>query len=100
VFQNLISNAWSTAKGCRPQVHITVQEAGEYWKFSITDNGIGIASEYFDKIFIIFQRLHRKNEFSGTGIGLAITKKIIESYGGEIWVTSEEEKEAAFTLLY
>ena len=102
VFQNLISNALKyRQQGIAPQVHISVQEHGEFWKFSITDNGIGIASEYFEKIFIIFQRLHRKNEFTGTGIGLAITKKIIESYGGQIWVTSEEGKGSSFhfTLL-
>jgi len=102
VFQNLISNALKyRQQGIAPQVHITVQEHGEFWKFSITDNGIGIASEYFEKIFIIFQRLHRKNEFTGTGIGLAITKKIIESCGGQIWVTSEEGKGSSFhfTLL-
>lgn len=91
VFQNLISNALKYSRtDVPPRIKITATEQGNFWEFTITDNGIGIAEEYFDKIFIIFQRLHTKETFSGTGLGLAITKKIIESHGGKIWLSSEE----------
>ena len=102
IFQNLVSNALKyRRKEVAPQIHISVEEQKDQWQFSIADNGIGIEEEYFDKIFIIFQRLHNKDEFSGTGMGLAITKKIIESEGGKIWVSSEEGKGSIFyfTLL-
>ena len=102
VFQNLVSNA---LKYCRsnvvPQINITVAEHTNAWQFSVADNGIGISAEYFEKIFVLFQRLHSKDAFSGTGIGLAITKKIIENQGGEIWVESQEGEGSTFhfTLL-
>ena len=91
VFQNLISNALKYSKsGTDCIVQIAVTEFEDHWQFTIRDNGIGIAEEYFEKIFIIFQRLHNKDEYSGTGVGLAVTRKIIESEGGRIWVESEE----------
>ena len=91
VFQNLISNALKyTRTAVDPQVYITVEEKETEWQFAIKDNGIGIDQEYFKKIFIIFQRLHHQNEFSGTGMGLAITKKIIDNMGGRIWISSSE----------
>lgn len=97
VFQNLISNALKyQIKGLSPLISITGEETGTFWKFSVADNGIGIDPEYFDKIFIIFQRLHNKDEFSGTGMGLAVTKKIIENLGGSIWVESEEGRGSTF----
>ena len=97
IFQNLIGNALKYTKEDRPvKIHITVKSSDDHWQFAISDNGIGIEHEYFDKIFIIFQRLHSKEEFSGTGMGLAITKKIIESQGGKIWVESEEGKGSTF----
>ena len=97
VFQNLISNALKYSRTHTPtRIEIKVLDLSDYWQFSVADNGIGISSEYFDKIFIIFQRLHSKEEFSGTGIGLAITKKIIENMGGKIWITSEVGKGTTF----
>jgi PAS domain S-box-containing protein len=99
VFQNLINNSLkyniSTA-GTVPEIAISAKSTKSHWLFSVKDNGIGIDPQYFEKIFIIFQRLHNKDEFSGTGIGLAITKKIIESLGGKIWVESEEGKGSTF----
>ncbi|MFD0750287.1 PAS domain S-box protein [Mucilaginibacter calamicampi] len=97
VFQNLISNALKYQSNGNPaRVKISFEEDQSYWKFAVVDNGIGIDSEYFDKIFIIFQRLHNKDEYSGTGMGLAVTKKIVESLGGRIWVESEEGNGSTF----
>ncbi len=97
VFQNLISNGLKYQKhGVSPLINISCEEIKGYWRFSVKDNGIGIEAEYFDKIFIIFQRLHNKDEYSGTGMGLAVTKKIIENLGGSIWVKSEEGKGSTF----
>ncbi|WP_333600842.1 PAS domain S-box protein [Flavobacterium sp.] len=91
VFQNLISNALKYSKPDQsPIITISFSENATSWKFEIKDNGIGISQEYFDKIFIIFQRLHSKEEYSGTGMGLTITKKIIENLRGQIWLESEE----------
>jgi light-regulated signal transduction histidine kinase (bacteriophytochrome) len=79
-----------------PVIKIECLELDRYWQFSIEDNGIGIESQYFEKIFVIFQRLYTKEQYSGTGIGLAITKKLIESLGGEVWLTSEKDKGSVF----
>jgi PAS domain S-box-containing protein len=87
VLQNLISNSLKyQKKGVMPIISISATETIKSWHVSVKDNGIGIDADYFDKIFIIFQRLHTKEEYSGTGMGLAITKKIIENLGGKIWV--------------
>jgi len=102
VFQNLVGNSLKYhRKGVAPVIEIACKEAKTHYQFSVKDNGIGIAPEFFDKIFIIFQRLHNKDEYSGTGMGLAITKKIVESLGGKIWLESEEGKGSTFyfTLL-
>jgi light-regulated signal transduction histidine kinase (bacteriophytochrome) len=97
VFQNLISNALKYSnKNDTCQIHISVEENPEGWQFCIADNGIGIDEEFHEKIFIIFQRLHNKDEYSGTGMGLAVTKKIIENGGGKIWVISEEGNGSRF----
>ena len=97
VFQNLISNALKYSKpDMNPVITISCQENNKEWIFEIKDNGIGINPEYYDKIFIIFQRLHGKDEFSGTGMGLAITKKIIDKLKGQIWLVSEEGKGTTF----
>jgi len=102
IFQNLIGNSLKYHKANEaPVISITCKETKTHFQFSIEDNGIGIAPEYFDKIFIIFQRLHNKDEYSGTGMGLAIAKKIIENLGGKIWIESREGKGSTFyfTLL-
>ena len=93
VLQNLISNSlkyWDRSKNEPLKIQVSAKEYDRYWEFSIADNGIGIDPMFFDKIFVIFQRLHNQKEYSGTGIGLAITKKIIENLGGKIRVESEE----------
>jgi len=90
IFQNLISNSLKyTVVGVAPYIIINSKEEKTYWSFSVSDNGIGIDKIYFDKIFAIFQRLHTREEYTGNGIGLSITKKIIEHMGGKIWVESE-----------
>lgn len=97
IFQNLIGNGLKyTAVGVVPQVKIVAKEGNTHWTISVSDNGIGINESDFDRVFAIFQRLHTKKEYSGTGIGLAITKKIIEQFGGEIWLESEEGRGSIF----
>jgi PAS domain S-box-containing protein len=97
VLQNLISNALKYHKeGIHPEVNIHALEHKKHWELVISDNGLGIDPIYHEKIFVIFQRLHTKKEFSGTGIGLAICKKIVESLGGKIWLESELGEGSSF----
>lgn len=96
LLQNLISNAIKFHGESPPQIHVGVEGQDDQWRFRVQDNGIGLAPEYAEKIFIIFQRLHNKEEYSGTGIGLAVCKKIVERHGGRIWVESQPEHGATF----
>ncbi|RZJ36218.1 MAG: PAS domain-containing sensor histidine kinase [Flavobacterium sp.] len=90
IFQNLIGNAIKyQGSNERPEVKIGCREVDGFWEISVADNGIGMEAQFFDKIFVLFQRLHNRDEYSGTGIGLSICKKIIEGSGGRIWVESE-----------
>jgi signal transduction histidine kinase len=96
LFQNLISNALKFCKAERPIVRIQAEARGGDWVFSVADNGIGIDPQYKDRIFLIFQRLHKQSEYPGTGIGLAVCKRIVERNGGRIWLESEAGKGTTF----
>jgi PAS domain S-box-containing protein len=97
LFQNLVGNAVKFRSPDRPcQVHVGSERQDGQWAFSIRDNGIGIPPDAFDRVFMIFQRLHTREEYPGTGIGLAICKRIVERHGGRIWVASEPDKGTTF----
>lgn len=97
LFQNLIGNAVKFRQPDRPpQIHISVERLEETWKFGIHDNGIGIDPQFSNRIFVIFQRLHTRDEYPGSGMGLAICKKIVECHRGQIWVESELGQGATF----
>jgi PAS domain S-box-containing protein len=96
VFQNIIANAIKFRQEEIPRIHISIKEQGGDWVFSVKDNGIGIDSKYSERLFIIFQRLHTKEEYPGTGIGLAVCKRIVERHGGRIWFESELGKGTTF----
>lgn len=98
LFQNLIGNALKYHTGESPEIQVDCKEESNQYVFSVKDNGIGIKPIFFEKIFVLFQRLHHKNEYSGTGIGLAICKKIVEKHGGKIWVASEPGKGSCFSF--
>ncbi|MBI5324934.1 MAG: PAS domain-containing protein [Ignavibacteriae bacterium] len=96
LFQNLIDNAIKFKGENAPQIHISSVDMGVEWKFMISDNGIGFSNDYRDRIFIIFQRLHNRDDYPGTGIGLAVSKRIVEKHGGRIWCESEPGKGSVF----
>ncbi|NJO66448.1 MAG: GAF domain-containing protein [Leptolyngbyaceae cyanobacterium RM1_405_57] len=96
LFQNLISNALKFHSDQPLHIHVSAQHQADAWLLSVQDNGIGIDSEYADRIFLIFQRLHSRGEYPGTGIGLAICKKIVERHGGNIWVESQPGQGSTF----
>jgi PAS domain S-box-containing protein len=96
VFQNLISNALKYRTQHPPEIHVSASNQGAAWRFSVQDNGIGIDPQYKEVIFGVFKRLHRDQKYSGTGIGLAICQRVVERYGGRIWVQSSLGEGATF----
>jgi len=96
LMQNLVGNALKYHSDDPPVIRIQGNEVPGGWEYTVQDNGIGIDPMFFEKIFIIFQRLHNKSDFSGTGIGLAICKKIVERHGGRIWVESSPGRGSSF----
>jgi len=96
LFQNLLANALKFQGGSRPRIHVSARADGDRWRFAVRDNGIGIEAQYAERVFILFQRLHTREEYSGTGIGLAVCKRIVERHGGKIWFESEPGKGTTF----
>ena len=96
LFQNIISNAIKYHSEKTPKIHISIEKEDNRYLFSVKDNGIGMSQEDLERIFTIFQRLHTKEEYEGTGIGLAIVQKIVHQQGGRIWVESELGKGSTF----
>lgn len=96
LFQNLVGNAIKFCKDGTPCIHVSAERKSGAWEFAVKDNGIGIDSENLDRIFEIFQRLHTPAEYPGTGIGLALCKKIVERHGGTMWVESEPDSGSTF----
>jgi len=96
LLQNLLANAIRFRGGAVATVHVGVRQQGAEWVFSVADQGIGIAPQYFERIFALFKRLHTQDEYAGTGVGLALCKKIVERHGGRIWVESALGQGATF----
>ncbi|MFY9671469.1 MAG: ATP-binding protein, partial [Trebonia sp.] len=94
VFQNLLGNAIKFRGEAPPRVSVTAAQDGTSWVFAVSDNGIGISAEYAERIFVIFQRLHDRATYPGTGIGLAMCRKIIEYFGGRIWLDTDTDTAA------
>ena len=96
VFQNLLGNALKFTGEQPPRIVVTAERDGAFWSFSVTDNGIGIEPQYADRVFLIFQRLHDRAAYPGTGIGLAMCRKIVEYFGGRIWLDTSVADGARF----
>ena len=96
LLQNLIGNAIKFRGADAPSSHVSAEEQDKAWRFGVKDNGIGIDPQYFERIFMMFQCLHSKAEYPGTGIGLAICKKVIDRHGGRIWVESQAGRGSTF----
>ncbi len=96
LLQNLIANGLKFHGKEAPQVHLAALDTGAEWSFAVSDNGIGIDPKFFDQLFTIFRRLHARSEYPGTGIGLAVCKKVVEHHGGRIWIESEPGKGTTF----
>jgi len=96
LFQNLVGNAIKFRGEDAPRIEVASARDGDYWLLSVADNGLGIDPEYADRIFVIFQRLHDRSAYAGTGIGLAMCRKIVEHYGGKIWLDTSYQGGARF----
>jgi light-regulated signal transduction histidine kinase (bacteriophytochrome) len=99
LFQNLVGNAIKYQESGTPRVHVSAVRRGASWSFAVKDNGMGIDAKYFERIFGMFQRLHKRDEFSGTGMGLAICKKIVERHGGSLTVESRPGRGSTFSFV-
>ena len=97
LLQNLVGNAIKFRKKDQSlEIRVGAEDAGSEWRFSVSDNGIGIEPQYFERIFMVFQRLHDKGQYPGTGIGLAICKKVVDRHRGRIWLESAPGKGSSF----
>ncbi len=96
LFQNLLGNAIKFRSEAPPKIHVDARRDGDCWQFSVSDNGIGIDPKFQNEIFEVFRRLHTRGQYGGTGIGLAICKKIVDRHGGRIWVESQPGQGATF----